>query len=110
MPEPALWSLRFSSDMGIHRGGIVVIEDGKILGGDSGFTYVGRLRTERSRMIANLRVAKYLVGAPPIFGMDNFEAELSAQPDEHQLSFTGFIVGSPGNSIAVDMVRRVELS
>jgi hypothetical protein len=61
-------------------------------------------------MIANLRVAKYLVGAPPIFGMDNFEAELTAQPDEHQLSFTGFIVGSPGNSIAVDMVRRVELS
>lgn len=109
MSEAGLWSLRFSSDMGIHRGGIVVIEGGKILGGDSGFTYVGHLRTQQQRMVATLRVTKYVLGAPPIFGMDDFEAELTAQPDENQLCFTGFIVGTPRASIAIDMIRRVEL-
>ena len=108
-PAAALWSVRFSSDMGIHRGGVVVIGDGKILGGDSGFTYVGHLRTDREQVTANMRVAKYVVGAPPIFGMDNFEVELTGQTNEHQISFTGFIVGSPQSGISVDMVRRAEL-
>jgi hypothetical protein len=109
IPLAALWSVRFSSDLGIHRGGVVVIEDGKILGGDSGFTYIGQLRTKRRQMIANMRVAKYVVGAPPIFGMDNFEVELTAQPDENQMSFTGFVVGLPQSTISIDMVRRAEL-
>lgn len=105
----ALWSVRFRSNMGIHGGGVVLIENSKILGGDSAFTYIGQLQANRKKMIANMRVAKYAAGAPSIFGMDHFEVELTGQPDENQINFEGFIVGLPSHAISVDMVRRAEL-
>jgi hypothetical protein len=95
--------------MGIHGGGVVIIEDSKILGGDSAFTYIGQWQADRKQMIANMRIAKYAAGAPSIFGLDHFEVELTGQPNENQINFEGFIVGSPQQSILVDMVRRAEL-
>ena len=105
----ALWSVRFSSNMGIHGGGVVVIENGKILGGETGYTYIGSMRAERERVIARVRVSKYMAEAPSIFGMDHFEMELSGRADESQIRFEGFIVGSPRHDISIDLVRRVEL-
>src|SRR5882672_7406653 len=43
----ALWSVRFSSHKGIHGGGVVVIENGKILGGETGYTYIGSMHADR---------------------------------------------------------------
>jgi len=105
----ALWSVRFSSNMGIHGGGVVVIENGKILGGETGYTYIGSMRANRERVIAKVRVSKYMAEAPSIFGMDHFEMELTGRPDESQIRFDGFIVGSPQHDISIDLVRRVEL-
>jgi hypothetical protein len=109
MQLAALWSVRFQSNMGIHGGGVVVIDDGRILGGESGYTYIGSLRKDRKQVIARVRVSKYITEARPIFGMDHFEMELTGRPDENQMRFEGFIIGSPDHDIAVDMVRRAEL-
>jgi len=105
----ALWSVRFRSHMGIHGGGIVVIDDGKIFGGESGYVYLGSLRTERKQVVAKVRVTKYMTEARSIFGMEHFEMELTGRPDENHLRFEGFIVGSPARDISIDMVRRAEL-
>jgi hypothetical protein len=105
----ALWSVRFSSNMGIHGGGVVVIENGKILGGETGYTYIGSMRADRERVIARMKVSKYMAEAAPIFGMDHFEMELTGRPHESQIRFDGFVVGSPQHDISIDLVRRVEL-
>jgi len=105
----ALWSVRFSSHKGIHGGGVVVIENGKILGGETGYTYIGSMHTDREQVIAKVRVSKYMPEAPSIFGMDHFDMELTGRPDESQIRFDGFVVGSPQHDISIDMIRRVEL-
>lgn len=87
----------------------MVIENGKILGGETGYTYIGSMHTDREQVIAKVRVSKYMPEAPSIFGMDHFDMELTGRPDESQIRFDGFVVGSPQHDISIDMIRRVEL-
>jgi len=105
----ALWSLRFQSNRGIHGGGVVVVHNGKILGGETGYIYIGSLRKDRGQLAVRMRVSKYVTGVKSILGLDHFHMELTGPPDGNQIRLDGFIVGTPQQDISIDMVRRAEL-
>jgi len=95
--------------MGIHGGGVVVVHNGKILGGETGYTYIGSLRKDRGQLAVRMRVSKYVTGVQSILGLDHFDMELTGPPDGNQIRLDGFIVGTPQQDISIDMVRRAEL-
>ena len=59
-----------------------------ILGGETGYTYIGSMHTDREQVIAKVRVSKYMPEAPSIFGMDHFDMELTGRSDESRISST----------------------
>jgi len=95
--------------MGIHGGGVAVVDNGKILGGEMGYTYIGSLRKDRGHLVVRMRVSKYVTGIQSILGLDHFEMELTGPPDRNQIRLDGFIVATPQKDISIDMVRRAEL-
>lgn len=110
MSMEALWSVNFSSNLGTHGGGVIVIDNGRVLGGDSGYTYVGSVRFEKESINCKIHVAKYMPGASSIFGLDNFDLDLvGGRYEETQFRLNGHIVGSTDKRIAIDLIRRAEL-
>jgi T3SS negative regulator,GrlR len=108
----ALWSVEFSSNVGFIGAGVVVIETGRVLGGDSGFMYVGNVRVEQSTVHIDVKVSRYsdVLTLPSIFGsLQTFHLKVSGPLNATNISFTGHVVENPALQIKVNAVRRAEL-
>ncbi|VVE84989.1 GrlR family regulatory protein [Pandoraea sputorum] len=93
-------------------GGIVVIEGGKIRGGDDQYLYSGTASTQGNSISAELRVAAYAATAESVFGTRGGAFNLVLQGD---LVGDGFVVTgkSPtgaGPDIVVRATRIAELT
>ena len=108
----ALWSVEFLSNMNSVGSGIVVIETGRVLGGDSAYMYIGDIRVEQSTVHAVIRVTQYssVMGMTSIFHpLTQFTLKVSGPLSATDILFNGYVVEQPGLQIAVRAVRRAEL-
>jgi len=105
----ALWTLEFEAPRGWANGGVLVLETGRILGGDSHYYYVGKFSLVREKLDGVLKASHYHGDDVTAFGVrtKGFEARVVAQ-----LQPTGLISGilispTPGiGTLAFRMTRR----
>jgi len=66
----ALYTVEFGdvAGFGCRNGGVVVLETGRIYGGDSGYYYLGTFQVRESRIEANVKVVKYNPDWGNVFG------------------------------------------
>jgi hypothetical protein len=65
----ALWAVYFvAPNQGDYGAGVVVLENGTIRGGDSGYYYVGDFRVKDETLTANVSVNHYAGSLNNIFG------------------------------------------
>ncbi|MCY1196946.1 T3SS negative regulator,GrlR [compost metagenome] len=117
MSIEALWSVTFVSTTGqqLNAGnGVVVLETGRVLGGDSAFTYIGHYSAnpKTDLLEAEIRVRKY--GETPmqsVFGpMNDFHLVLTGKPLSHNaIRFEGHIKEHPQLQIVIAAQRQAEL-
>jgi hypothetical protein len=62
-----LWTVEFGSSAGMFGGGVVVFRDGKILGGDSLYYYVGEYSFQAGTLKATLTISPFIEGAESVF-------------------------------------------
>jgi hypothetical protein len=62
-----LWTAEFGSSAGVSGGGVVVFQDGQVLGGDNAYVYVGSFRFSGSNFKATIRVSPFIEGAESVF-------------------------------------------
>jgi len=62
-----LWTAEFGSTTGIFGGGVAVFRDGKILGGDATYYYVGEYKLTGNTFLATLKVSPFIEGALSVF-------------------------------------------
>lgn len=109
----ALWSVEFLSNMGSHGMGVVVIETGRVLGGDSAFLYVGDVQVENGKTVhANIKVTKYnfKTDMESVFGpLKEFTLKVQGPLHDTQIVFAGHVAERPDMRIQVRAVRRAEL-
>src|SRR6185437_15828431 len=111
----ALWSVEFSSNVpgaGNYGAGIVVLETGRIFGGDGQYFYLGDykydIRTETAT--ANLKVTHYAGPAHSVFGpAKQFNLVLTGKPQREKFAFDGHVVERPQLTLKVRVTRRAEL-
>ncbi|GEM_PF-2637326 len=89
-----LWSVVFSATTDIGAG-VVTIIDGKILGGDSSFSYVGSFSNTADGSIAGeIKVARHSNLLPSVIpGVENYSLLIAGHITNDQLSLTGKIKG-----------------
>ena len=107
----ALWSVEFQSSFGMHGTGIIVLETGRIFGGDSSMIYIGSYRTQNGIIHADINVKKYaqVPGMASVVVFDNFNLNVTGKPDQNNLVLTGYVVEDRSRTITIRAIRRAEL-
>jgi len=62
-----LWTAEFGSSAGVFGGGVAVFREGKILGGDSLYYYVGEYNLTGNVLSARLKISPFIEGAESVF-------------------------------------------
>lgn len=88
-----LWTAEFASTAGAFGAGVFVLSDGKVFGGDSGYTYVGTYTKEGEIFNAEVLVEPFLSDYKSIFQTtgQSFNLQISG----NMTGNSGFAHGSP---------------
>lgn len=106
----ALWSVDFSSNVQGFGSGVVVLETGRVLGGDAQYFYVGSYSVENGVAYAKVNITHYAGPPNTVFGQaKSVTLQFSGKPDHNQFELQGSVVGNPALSIRVRFTRRAEL-
>lgn len=95
----------------VTAGGVVVIENGRIFGGDTDFIWTGSVQVKDGMATARVYVRKYqdIPGFTSITGLNEYKATFSGQVQRDRMMLVGSPDGVPQVKVHVEIVRRAEL-
>ena len=105
-----LWSVEFVSELSSEGGGVIVIENGKILGGDNNYFYIGSYDLKNNKFNATIDVKHYHGKCNPIFGeLEEFILKLSGNSNEEEMLLVGNILEDPSRELHVCLKYHTEV-
>lgn len=108
----ALWAIEFklpdNSDFG---SGVAVIETGKVLGGDSSFSYIGSVSVKDGIASARIHCKKYSnkIRLSSISGVDDYMLDATGPIDPSKMRLIGTSPSIPNFKLIIEMTRIAEL-
>lgn len=108
----ALWSVQFGTPDHHFGAGVIVLETGRVLGGDSRYTYVGSYNVNEGVLTATIHCRKYsdLVTHESVFGdINEFDMVLTGDAHTQRMVLEGHLGNSPSQAMVLEAVRRAEL-
>jgi hypothetical protein len=112
MSVEALWSVVFyAGNTQMGGGGIIVLETGRVLGGDIAYTFLGDYEVASGRLKARVTVSKYqnVPGIQNVTGLDNYVGIFEGAVADQQMRVSGYVQGRPEIQINAILTRRAEL-
>jgi len=103
-----LWTAEFGSSSGMFGSGVAVFRDGKILGGDNSYFYVGEYTLSGDTFVATLRISPFIDGAESVFktkGQD-LTLELVGTTTDGRATAQGHPKGMPELRFGATLIRR----
>lgn len=104
-----LWTAEFGSSTGVFGGGVVVFQNGRVLGGDAGYFYIGKYHLNQRVLHVTIEVQPFIVGYESVFSTVNqkFTLELdgSLQDDTH-ITVQGRMKEVPNLSFGAKLTKR----
>jgi hypothetical protein len=104
-----LWTAEFGSSAGSFGGGSAVFRDGKILGGDATYYYVGDYTVKENSLFATLKISPFIEGAESVFktvGRDIILKLEGTFVDQGQIIAKGQADGIRQFSFGVKLTKR----
>jgi hypothetical protein len=103
------WIVQFEGVQG-GGGGVAVFTNGKVLGGDSGYTYIGTYEVNQTSVKARVKVHQFLAGVPNVLGVQgDFELLLDGVVTGDNIKAQASLAGKQGIGLAVKLTRRSAL-
>ena len=104
-----LWIVQYEGTQG-EGAGVVVFVQGRLLGGDYGYTYEGNYTIKDNWIAASIHVANFIPTIPSVLGyVGDFDLELQAPINNGVIQGTMALVGQSGMSIVVKLAKKAEL-
>jgi hypothetical protein len=104
-----LWTAEFGTSAGTFGGGVAVFQEGKVLGGDGSYFYVGQYALSERSFTATLKVAPFLPNAESVFKTAGKELKLdlvgSLESDMKAVA-QGQAEGIPGVRFGVKLTKQ----
>jgi hypothetical protein len=104
-----LWIAEFGSSSGIFGGGVAVLWNGTISGGDSGYYYLGTYEIKDKTFTASLRVIPFIENFPSVFKTVNETLTLNLVGtviDEEHIIAQGHPDGKPELKFGAKLSKR----
>ncbi len=110
MSIEAMWTAKFQSNKGAFGTGIVVLETGRVFGGDSQYYYVGDYSLDGRQISVNISVTHYANDIDSIFGrLREFTVILKGEMNEKKMDLRGQANQDGNLQIELTMGRVAEL-
>lgn len=104
-----LWIVQYEGTQG-EGAGVVVFVQGRVLGGDLGYTYEGNYAVKDNWIAASIHVANFLPNIASVLGyVGDFELEMRAPITNNVIQATMSLVGKPGMSIVAKLTKKADL-
>lgn len=104
-----LWTAEFGGSTGIFGGGVAVFKDGKIMGGDATYYYLGEYTVSGSTLRATLTICPFIEGAESVFKTvgQNLTLDLvGSVVDERRVTAQGHPRGMPNLKFGAKLIKR----
>jgi hypothetical protein len=102
------WTVHFEA--GGNRGaGVVVLTNGKIFGGDSGFTYTGSYSLTGDTMTAEVKAQNFEPTVPSLLGLSAYTLNLRGNVTGDVISGQAISPARPGMSLNLRLQKRSTL-
>jgi T3SS negative regulator,GrlR len=106
----AMYGIEFASNMNDAGCGVIVLETGRIFGGDSSFVYIGNYVFKNDLLKADVKCTNDRNLLRSVFGdLKEFNLHLEGKPQYEGFTLQGHMVENPAMNIAVKLTRRAEL-
>ena len=90
--------------------GVVVLMNGHIFGGDSGYIYIGTYSEDGNRLSASVQVQQFVPGFANVFGgFGSLRIVLNGTRNGDAIEGSGSIEGNPSVRMTFSMLRRADL-
>ena len=101
-----LWTVQYYGPQG-NSGGVVVLMNGRILGGDSGFYYVGSYKLNGDALEGKVSVKNFDPSIPNVIGVvGDFDLLIEGKVTGNSINGTGALATAPSAKIAVRLLKR----
>ena len=90
-----LYKVEFATQRGAGAG-VVVLNNGKVQGGDSALSYDGTYVEDGNTFAANVTTRRHTQGMPSVFGVDNVEIKIEGQIAGDKAALLGSVPTMPG--------------
>jgi T3SS negative regulator,GrlR len=106
-----LWTVIYSHGSN-YDGGIVVFNNGQVLGGDNQYFYVGNYSVTGSQLTCKVQVIGFIKGAMSIFGfpMDHIEFLITGIIQADEIIGKGSVVGIDEATVSMRLSKRAEVA
>ncbi len=104
-----LWTVEFGSNVGMFGGGVVVLANGKVMGGDGGYFYLGEFKLNARHFHASIKVSPFIEGYESVFktlGQTLTLELVGSMTDETHAVAQGHPAGRPDLRLGVKMTKR----
>lgn len=106
----ALYGVEFASSLNNGGYGVVVLETGRVLGGDSSFVFIGDYEVKDGIISAEITCSNDRNILQSVFGdFKEFTLKLEGEFEHKEFIMQGYPVEAPDMKIAIKLTRRAEL-
>ena len=111
MSVDAIWQVRFGvGDTAPSLSyGVIVLQAGKITGGDSSFYYRGEYTSDGDTLSCRVRVERHTLLLRSVTGFEKATLILDGRVDDSVLKLTGYVDEEPSTGFAVILERLADL-
>jgi hypothetical protein len=88
--------------------GVVVHNDGKMIGGDTVIAYTGSYVEEGDKFTASITTERHTQGQPSVFGIDEIDLTLTGKSTPTTASCTGTAKQAPGLTFEATLIRMAD--
>jgi hypothetical protein len=105
-----LWTVEFGSTLGQFGSGVVVLQDGRVMGGDSGYFYTGTYTETGHAFRATIAVTPFVDGVQSVFSTLGKNLQLTLvgtlSTDGASATAQGELSAAPQMRIGVRFIKR----
>jgi hypothetical protein len=107
-----LWTAEFGTSSGMFGGGVAVFRDGKIMGGDGTYYYIGEYNLIGKALKARMKISPFIEGAESVFKTRHRVLTLELEGsliNESLATAQGRALEMPHLNFAVKLTKQAEV-
>ena len=105
-----LWTIEFISTMNRFGAGILVLNNGRLLGGDNGYYYLGNYEVKDNNVQGNVDIIRFNKNIISVFGdVDQFSLTFAGQIKPDSVEAVASFGNTPDLKIRIICKKKVDL-